>query len=515
MRNEKGVPAAQYLRMSTDHQVYSIDNQEIAIAHYADQNGFKVVSSYVDAGKSGLVLRKRDALIKLLSDVGRGEQSFKAILVYDISRWGRFQDPDEAAYYEFICKKAGYPIHYCAELFRNDNAMPNIIMKALKRGMASEYSRELSLRVYDAERAMILRGFWVGSSPGYGLQRLLCTATGQPKQILRSGERKNIKEDRTRIVPGPPEEVAWVREIYRLFIDEKRSSIYIASLLNRQGITKRGSVWDNQSVLKILRHEKYTGSLVWGCRSEKLQTRNVSVPREGWTVVPNIIEPIIDRKTFDRAQSELLDLFPHHYSDEQLVSKLRPLLARKHRLSAKIINECRTIPSAHYYRKRFGSLNRAFELMGYTKRDTTSVRENTRHRVTVLHAKVLLRLKKLFGRGFKVVRERESARARILRFVNGLNLSIVICLAEKTLLGSRRWRFQSLSARRHGYTTLICRCNAANNGIRDFYLLPSVSDLPMGCLLKDDDERLKSGQKLRGLRELYKIINRTIAGRRA
>jgi len=45
--------------------------------------------------------------------------------------------------------------------------------------------------------------------------------------------------------------------------------------------------------------------------------------------------------------------------------------------------------------------------------------------------------------------------------------------------------------------------------------LPSVSDLPMGCLLKDDDERLKSGQKLRGLRELYKIINRTIAGRRA
>jgi len=155
MLNETGVPVAQYLRMSTEHQQYSIDNQGIAIGHYADQNGFRVVSSYVDAGKSGLVLKKRDGLIKLLNDVSRGEQSFKAILVYDISRWGRFQDADEAAYYEFICKKAGYPIHYCAELFRNDNAMPNVIMKALKRVMASEYSRELSLKVYEAERASV------------------------------------------------------------------------------------------------------------------------------------------------------------------------------------------------------------------------------------------------------------------------------------------------------------------------------------------------------------------------
>ncbi len=211
---------------------------------------------------------------------------------------------------------------------------------------------------------------------------------------------------------------------------------------------------------------------------------------------------------------ELLDLFPHHYSNEQLISKLRPLLARKHRLSARIINECRTVPSAMYYLKRFGSLNRVYELTGYRQRDITSLREKTRRKVTILHTDVLRRLKGIFGSGFKVVRERENARARILRFCNGINLSVVICLAEKTLLGSRRWRFQSLSARRHGYMTLVCRCNATNSDIRDFYLLPSVSHLPMGSLLKEGDERLKSGRKLRGLPELYKIINRTITVRR-
>jgi hypothetical protein len=31
------------------------------------------------------------------------------------SRWGRFQDADESAHYEFLCKSAGIPVHYCAE----------------------------------------------------------------------------------------------------------------------------------------------------------------------------------------------------------------------------------------------------------------------------------------------------------------------------------------------------------------------------------------------------------------
>jgi len=37
------------------------------------------------------------------------------ILVYDVSRWCRFQDVDESAYYECICKRAGINFAYCAE----------------------------------------------------------------------------------------------------------------------------------------------------------------------------------------------------------------------------------------------------------------------------------------------------------------------------------------------------------------------------------------------------------------
>jgi DNA invertase Pin-like site-specific DNA recombinase len=107
------VPVAQYLRMSTEHQKYSLDNQAEAIERYAQQNGFAVIKTYADSGKSGLVLKHRAGLAQLLHDVVGSEQAYRGVLVYDVSRWGRFQDSDESAYYEFLCKKAGVPVYYC------------------------------------------------------------------------------------------------------------------------------------------------------------------------------------------------------------------------------------------------------------------------------------------------------------------------------------------------------------------------------------------------------------------
>src|SRR6266851_4193098 len=100
------IPAARYLRMSTENQQFSLPSQAAAIQQYADTHGFTIVQRYEDPGKSGLTLKHRKGLAKLLHDVISGGQSFKAVLVYDISRWGRFQDTDESAHYEFLCKSA-------------------------------------------------------------------------------------------------------------------------------------------------------------------------------------------------------------------------------------------------------------------------------------------------------------------------------------------------------------------------------------------------------------------------
>ena len=141
--------------MSTDHQRYSTENQSDAIRDYARRRGIEIVRTYADHGKSGLSVAGRDALQQLLDDVRSGRADFTSILVYDVSRWGRFQDADESAYYEYVCKRAGITVQYCAEQFENDGSPISTIVKGVKRAMAGEYSRELSAKVFAGQCRLI------------------------------------------------------------------------------------------------------------------------------------------------------------------------------------------------------------------------------------------------------------------------------------------------------------------------------------------------------------------------
>jgi len=54
------IRAAAYLRMSSENQRYSTENQQNAIAEYAQQHGYSIVTSYIDAGKRAFSLKSRD-----------------------------------------------------------------------------------------------------------------------------------------------------------------------------------------------------------------------------------------------------------------------------------------------------------------------------------------------------------------------------------------------------------------------------------------------------------------------
>jgi DNA invertase Pin-like site-specific DNA recombinase len=160
--------AAQYVRMSTEHQQYSTQNQADKIQEYADKRGIEIIKTYADEGKSGLSIGGRAALQRLISDVETGIAEFNVILVYDVSRWGRFQDADESAYYEYICRRAGIQVADCAEQFENDGSPVSTIVKGVKRAMAGEYSRELSAKVFAGQCRLIELGFRQGGPAGYG-----------------------------------------------------------------------------------------------------------------------------------------------------------------------------------------------------------------------------------------------------------------------------------------------------------------------------------------------------------
>lgn len=95
--------AAQYVRMSTEHQQYSTENQMDTISRY-EARKMQTVRTYSDEARSGLNIEGRNGLRELIRDVESGRADYTEIFVYDVSRWGRFQDVDESAYYEYICK---------------------------------------------------------------------------------------------------------------------------------------------------------------------------------------------------------------------------------------------------------------------------------------------------------------------------------------------------------------------------------------------------------------------------
>ncbi len=358
------IPAAQYLRMSTEHQQYSPENQSTAIRRYAEGHGFAVVRTYSDPAKSGLSLKDRRGLRDLLQDVTGGNTDYKAILVYDVSRWGRFQDTDEAAHYEFLCKSAGVPIHYCAETFINDGSLPSSIMKALKRVMAGEYSRELGVKVIAGQKRLAQLGFKQGGIPGYGFRRLLVSENRTPKQLLALGELKSISTDRVILVPGPACEIEEVREIFRKFTVDRMSCKAIARDLNQRGVPSiKNKRWSHSVVASLISHPKYIGCNVFNRTTMRLGAAPVAVPASDWVICPGAHQKIIDAKTFDLAQE--IRARSAHKSNEQLLSGLRSLLAVKGKLSNQIIDESVELPSSRTFAYRFEGLRRACELIGY------------------------------------------------------------------------------------------------------------------------------------------------------
>ena len=467
---ESLVRAAQYVRMSTEHQRYSTDNQSAAIQRYAAKRGFEIVRTYADEGKSGLKLKGRDALKQLLSDVENRSADFKVVLVYDVSRWGRFQDPDEAAAIELMCKRAGIQVHYCAEQFENDGSIGSSIIKTVKRAMAGEYSRELSVKVFAGQSHLIRLGYRQGGPAGFGLRRLLVDESGVPKGELSPGEHKSITTDRVILVPGPPEEVAVVREVYRTFVGERASEAELAQTLNKRRIaTDLGRPWTRGTIHQLLTNEKYVGNNVWARTSFKLKQARVHNAPQEWVRHDGAFKAIIDRDLFERAQ-QIIAARSNRLSDEEMLEALKQILDRQGELSGLIIDEDENCPSSSSFRTRFGSLLRAYSLVGFTPdhdyRYLAINRELRRLHPTIVSEI----LGGICAAGGDIVQDGETD---LLTINSEFTASLVVVRCRQTVAGSLRWKVRIDSALSPDLTIAV-RMNAENTRAMDYYLLPRL-----------------------------------------
>lgn len=358
------IPVAQYLRMSKDHQDYSIRNQARAIAAYADNHGFRIVKTYTDPGESGLTLRERPGLQALLAEVIKPTCQFRRVLVLDVSRWGRFQNPDQAGAYEFLCFEAGAPVLFCREAFENDGSPVMALLKQFKRFQAAEFSRELSHKVLYAQLLQAKIGHKLGGPRRFGFERILVDEHDQPIQKLKPGQTKAFNNQRVVYAVGPDHEVQVIRDIFTWYTRDRMSFRGIAKRLNEMGVAAGDyPTWGEARVRHLLTDELVLGIYVFNRTTQKLKSkRRKNQPED--LVKTKILEPIISRTLFESA-ARRRRIRRHHVPPEENLAAVARLFKAKGYLTGELIDQCPYAPSQHVLLQQFGSIHRVYELVGF------------------------------------------------------------------------------------------------------------------------------------------------------
>lgn len=466
------IPVAEYVRMSTDEQRYSIDNQKDVIRAYAGAHGMVIVRTYADAGKSGLDLDRREGLRELLSDVRRSGLEYEMILVYDVTRWGRFQDPDEAASHEFVCRQFGFKVIYCAESFGIEPTPLATLQKNIKRVMAAEYSRELSMKVFAGQARLARAGKLCPGIVGLGLRRAIVGDDGEVKTVLEAGQRRRIQSDRVVLVPGPAHEIELVRRIFRMHTVDGLSHTQIGKILEREGhLRVRGGSWSNKTVNNILINELYIGNIVWGRTGKKLHGPSVSVPPELWCRAENTHTAIVDKSMFEQAQVILRNR-TRRLTNDELLTRLRGLFVRNGRLDESLVRTSKDVPSIGTYRRRFGDMHSAYTLVGCSPRweRATSMMAGIARRHRDHAAAAIVRY--LDSIGVRATTSTDSRRVTI----NDTLMVLLVVLFRNVQKHHPPFYALQLRKRRPDFVLAI-RVRADAESVLDYYLCPAT-ELP-------------------------------------
>jgi DNA invertase Pin-like site-specific DNA recombinase len=463
---EDEMRAAAYVRMSSDQQELSMGTQLAAIHAYAEAHRMEVVRIYEDAAKSGLQISNREGMKRLLREVMDEPLPFDVVLVYDVSRWGRFQDIDAAAYYEYTCRLHGAKVIYVQEAFGSDEEPMTALLKTLKRAMAAEYARDLGVKSRAGQDRAVHLGFQMGALPCIGLTRVAIDRFGNRRSLAR-GQSKAMQSERIAWVPGPPTEVALTRRIFGMYADTNATIKGMARQLREEGLVAQDErPFTESRVHRLLRCEALAGNFVWG--SERY-TAGPAKKKRPATRAEHVIEPVISADLWKRVQDKLWTRRRLRRDKEQLIQVLRDRLAENPELNALDL-EALGLHSKKAYTNAFGSVSRALELAG---RDPRAVR--------VLHER-----RKLVGRkvGDRMTSDiagllrrlgmdcRVHPRSRLLVFGETVKVRLQV-LWPRTYRGVRRWHVLK-SRRPIAHLVLLAQMDNGESAIRFVLLDPKA-----------------------------------------
>lgn len=273
-----------YARVSTEEekQVNALAKQIQENRDVIASKGWELVDEYIDEGKSGTVIKRRDDYQRLLEDLDQGK--FDVIVVKDQERLQR----NTRDWYNFIDCLVQNKLKLYFYLENSWYSPDNALITGIKAIMAEEYSRNLSKKMNNANR-----------------RRVDAVRRGERVNAMGNGQTYGYRiKDKRWVIE--PEEAEIVRKMYELYL-ELHSIRKVRNALNEQGYrNKKGNLFTEEVVGRVIRNEMHKGWIVTNRHHRNFETKEIDVlPEEEWAIDKNDHEPIVSEEIWDAVNNEI------------------------------------------------------------------------------------------------------------------------------------------------------------------------------------------------------------------
>ncbi len=296
-----GADVIGYIRVSTEQQAgelrTSLPEQRRALEERARTLGrvLDPAAVFVDAGISGATAEGRAAFMAMLAFCEEHPRAADdgIILVLNDSRFGRFDDPEEATHWRFVLKKLGWIVRF-AEGDDVTDTFARGVIRFIGSAQASEYRANLRRTARRASRATAAEGRWQNRAP-IGFRRL-ATRTDGTQRVLEASQRKSDDEV-TRLTPGPIEEQEIVKFVFARYA---AGDTTLGKLVLEMKGRWPGKRWSLPTLNAVLKNPAYVGDVVW-CRRphDKAEAKKTRVrPREEWVIVRDAHPALVSRELY-------------------------------------------------------------------------------------------------------------------------------------------------------------------------------------------------------------------------
>lgn len=291
-----------YIRLSREdgdkEESYSVGNQRKLLTEYVSkQTDFILYDVYVDDGYTGTNFN-RPGFQRMIGDIETGKVN--CVVVKDLSRFGR-DYIDTGRYLERVFPELGVRFISVTDDIDSMKQAYDILLP-IKNIFNEQYARDISNKIQATVKSKQKAGEFIGAFTSYGYK-------------------KSPVDKNKLIIDEYAADV--VRRIFFLYI-KGYGKQKIAKILNAEGILcpaeykqvngenykncnrlESTTYWSYSTINSILHREMYVGNMVQGTKHQRMRSKQKKVPKEDWIIVENTHEPIIDRETWEKAQSLL------------------------------------------------------------------------------------------------------------------------------------------------------------------------------------------------------------------